>query len=76
MSFGKMQSFIEIYQTNTVTDEDGFAQTQEQLILSNRAYKEHRRASEAWKNRASFTTATTLFRLRKPHNLEITTEHL
>nr|WP_307989827.1 head-tail adaptor protein [uncultured Niameybacter sp.] len=76
MSFGQMQSFIEIYSTNTVKDEEGFATAQEQLILSRRAYKENRRGSEAWKNRASFTTATTLFRFRKPPNVDITTEHL
>lgn len=76
MSFGKMQSFIEVYQSNTTTDADGFAQTHEQRILSTRAYKEQQRGSEAWKNRASFTTETTLFRLRKPRNVDITTEHL
>ena len=76
MSFGKMQSFIEIWTTQIIKDEEGFATTEEQLLTKIRAYKESRSGSEAWKNRASFTTATVLFRFRKPPSLAITTAHL
>ena len=76
MSFGKMQSFIEICSTKMIKDDEGFATTEEQLLTQIRAYKESRSGSEAWKNRASFTTATVLFRFRKPPHLQVTTEHL
>ena len=76
MSFGKMQSFIQIYTTTSIKDEEGFMTQEEQLVVTLRAYKEHRRGSEAWKNRASFTTATVLFRFRKPPHVQVTTEHL
>ncbi len=32
------------------------------ILASVQAYKEDRHGSEAWKNRAAFTTATSLFR--------------
>jgi SPP1 family predicted phage head-tail adaptor len=76
MSFGKMRSFIEIYSVDNTKDEEGFNINSENLVLSTRAYKENRRGSEAWKNRASFTTATALFRFRKPPNVDINTEQI
>lgn len=73
MSFGKMQTYIKIYSTTSVKDEEGFSVKEEELLLEIRAYKENRNGNEAWKNRASFTTATVLFRFRKPPAIEITT---
>lgn len=74
MSFGKMQTFIEIYETVSVKDIEGFTINEENLLTTIRAYKEERHGSEAWKNRASFTTATALFQFRKPSVILITTE--
>ncbi len=73
MSFGKMKTIIEIYETITVKDHEGFAQKENRLLTTIRAYKEDRHGSEAWKNRASFSSATSLFRFRKPRNFELTT---
>ena len=76
MSFGMMQTFVEIYSTNSVKDEEGFVTKEEVLLLKTRAYKENRHGNEAWKNRASFTTATALFRFRKPPVIDISTTHV
>ena len=75
MSYGMMRSSIEIYSTATGKDAEGFATKEEQLLFITKAYKKEQRGSEAWKNRAAFSTATTLFRFRKPPELEILTEH-
>lgn len=76
MSFGMMQTFIEIYSTTSVKDAEGFATKGEQLLIRLRAYMENRHGNEAWKNRASFTTATALFRFRKPAHIRISSEHV
>lgn len=76
MSFGMMQTFIEIYSTISVKDEEGFVTKEEALLLKIRAYEENRHGNEAWKNRASFTTATALFSFRKPPDIEISTTHI
>jgi head-tail adaptor len=75
MSFGKMQTIIEIYETTPIKDNEGFVTKQDQLLTITRAYKEDRHGSEAWKNRASFTSATSLFRFRKPRDFDLTTNH-
>ena len=73
MSFGKMRTMVDIIQTQSIKDKDGFATEQESVVASIRAYKEDRHGNEAWKNRASFSTATSLFRFRKPHDFKVTT---
>lgn len=75
MSFGKMTSFIEIYKTISNKDKEGFSNKESLLLYKTRAYKENRSGNQAWKNRASFSTATVLFRFRKPKKIEITTQH-
>lgn len=47
MSFGMMQTFVEIYSTNSVKDEEGFVTKEEVLLLKTRAYKENRHGNEA-----------------------------
>ncbi len=74
MSFGKMQTVIEIYSANTTKDSEGFVTQENQLLIKTRAYKEDRNGSEAWKNRASFSSATSLFRFRKIFQIDITTD--
>ncbi|MTI80822.1 MAG: head-tail adaptor protein [Firmicutes bacterium] len=74
MSFGKMNTFIEIIKAEPIKDAEGFITEGEHIITSIRAYKEDRHGSEAWKNRASFSTATSLFRFRKIPDINITTE--
>ncbi|GLB61737.1 head-tail adaptor protein [Cytobacillus sp. NCCP-133] len=74
MSLGKMNVRIDIFKEESSKDEEGFVIQEEQLLTSTRAYKENRHGSEAWKNRASFSEASSLFRFRKPRELEVTTD--
>lgn len=74
MSLGKMNVAIEIVKEDSIKDAEGFVTKEEQIITSMRAYKENRHGSEAWKKRASFSEASSLFRFRKPRGLELTTE--
>ena len=64
MSFGKMNSFIDIIQTEQTKDTDGFAITTDTVLASVRAYKEERHGNVQWANRAAFSNATALFRFR------------
>ena len=73
MSFGKMNTQINIISTEQIKDSEGFVDHGDKLLASIRAYKEDRHGNEAWKNRASFSTATSLFRFRKIPGIEITT---
>lgn len=74
MSLGKMNVGIEIFSMVSTKDSEGFATEEEKLLFSIRAYKENRHGSEAWKNRASFSEASSLFRFRKSRGVEITTD--
>ncbi len=73
MSFGKMNTFIEIVEKQRRTDDEGFSADYDVHIASIRAYREGRHGSEKWANRATFSTATDLFRFRCIPNVEITT---
>lgn len=74
MSLGKMNVTIDIFKEESNKDAEGFVTKDEQLLASMRAYKESRHGSEAWKNRASFSEASSLFRFRKPRGFELTTD--
>ena len=74
MSFGKMNTFIEIVSKNHGIDDDGFSVEGYISVAKIRAYREGRHGSEKWANRAAFSTATDLFRFRCIPNVEITTD--
>lgn len=74
MSFGKMNSFIDIISSENVTDSEGFSKKEETVLASIRAYKEERHGNKMWANMAAFSEATVLFRFRKIPNLNITTK--
>lgn len=74
MSFGKMNTFIEIISTTSSTDDEGFKQESETTLKTSRAYREGRHASEKWSNMATFTSASDLFRIRSIPNFKITTD--
>ena len=74
MSFGKMNSFIDIISSENVTDSEGFSKKEETVLASIRAYKEERHGNKMWANMASISEATVLFRFRKIPNLNITTK--
>ena len=74
MSFGKMNTFIDIISTVPIKDEDGFTTKGDNILASVLAYKEDRHGSERWTNMASFSSATFLFRFRKIFGLKVTNE--
>ena len=74
MSFGKMNTFVDIISVKPVKDGEGFTEKGDVILASVRAYKEDRHGSEKWANRAAFSQASALFRFRKIPNLEVTTD--
>ncbi len=73
MSYGKMNTFIDIISTAPVKDADGFVTSGDHIVASIRAYKEDRHGNERWANMAAFSEATALFRFRKIPSVVITT---
>ena len=73
MSFGKMNTFIDLVEKQTVRDSEGFSTETDVILASVRAYREGRHGNEKWANRASFSEATDLFRFRRIPGVTITT---
>ena len=73
MSYGKMNTFVDIISTAPSKDGDGFVTTGDHIVASIRAYKEDRHGTERWANMAAFSEATALFRFRKIPGVEIAT---
>ena len=73
MSFGKMNTFIDIIEKTTIKDSDGFSTERDNVLASVRAYREGRHGSEKWANRATFSEATDLFRFRFIPDITVTT---
>jgi head-tail adaptor len=72
MSYGKMNTFIDIIEKVTTKDPEGFRTEGDNIVASVRAYREGRHGNEKWANRASFSEATDLFRFRRIPGLTIT----
>ena len=73
MSFGKMNTLIDIIRTVPVKDSEGFAAESDTVLAAVRAYKEDRHGDERWANMAAFSTASALFRFRVIPGLDIST---
>ena len=73
LSFGKMNTTIDIFEQQKVLDDDGFSSMQDVTVASVRAYREGRHGSERWANMAAFSEATDLFRFRTIPGLTVTT---
>lgn len=73
MSLGRMTTSISIVKHTTTYDSEGFSTQTDVAVKDTRAYREGRHGSTAWRNRASFTTATDLFIIRNP-GVKITTD--
>ncbi len=73
MSFGKMNTLVDVISTSPTKDHEGFATKSDTVLASVRAYKEDRHGSERWANRATFSKASALFRLRKIPGIDVTT---
>ena len=76
MSFGKMNTFIELGVFRKDVDQDGFATSVYERIAVVRAYREGQHGSQRWANLASFSEATDLFRFRVIPGVGITTDHI
>ena len=74
MSFGKMNSFIDIISPSIVTDTEGFSVKRDTILASVRAYREDRHGNRMWANMAAFSEATSLFRFRKIPDIDVTTK--
>jgi head-tail adaptor len=73
MSFGKMNTLIDIVEKVTIKDAEGFRTEIDNVVASVRAYREGRHGNEKWANRAQFSEATDLFRFRRIPNVTVTT---
>ena len=75
MSFGKLNTFIELGIFRKVKDADGFTTSFYETVARVRAYREGRHGSQKWANLASFSEATDLFRFRIIPDVSITTDY-
>ena len=76
MSFGRMNTLISIAQEVVTKDPEGFATKTDNILVSIHTYQEGRHGSQKWVNRAAFSEATDLFRLRVIPGLTVTTAHV
>ena len=74
MSFGKMNTFIDLVKKEVPVDAEGFKSEKEVTQASVRAYREGRHGSERWANMAAFWEATDLFRFRVIPGVSVTTD--
>lgn len=74
MSFGKMNTQIQITQKQVTLDDEGFQTESNVVVATVRAYREGRHGSEKWANRAAFSEATDLFRFRTIPGLTVTVD--
>ena len=75
MSFGKMNTFIDIISTEPVKDADGFANHGDTVLASVRAYFEQKNSTERWRNLSQSGEVNALFRLRCIPGVELNTRH-
>ena len=76
MSFGKMNTFVDIVSVTKKKDSEGFTVDSEEVIASVRAYREGRHGSQRWANLAAYSEATDLFRFRRIPGIGVTTDHI
>ena len=74
MSFGKMNTLVDIIQTAPMKDAEGFVVSGDTILATVRAYREEKHGNESWANRAAFSSASALFRFRKHPALTVTTD--
>ena len=76
MSFGKINTFVDIVSVTKKKDSEGFTVDSEEVLASVRAYREGRHGSQRWANLAAFSEATDLFRFRSIPGIGVTTDHI
>lgn len=73
-SLGSMRTSINLIAPVTVRDKEGFTTTRDEITATVRAQMEVRHTSAAWVNRAAYSTADVLFRIRTIPGLSVTTD--
>ena len=76
MSFGKMNSFIDIISVEPVKDADGFVNHGDTVLASVRAYFEQKNSTEKWRNMSQSSDVNALFRLRAIPGFELNNRHV
>jgi len=76
MSFGKMNSFIDIISVEPVKDADGFVNHGDTVLASVRAYFEQKNSTEKWRNMSQSSEVNALFRLRAILGFELSNRHI
>ena len=76
MSFGKMNTFIDIISTEPTKDADGFVNHGDTVVASVRAYFEQKNSTEKWRNMSQSSEVNALFRLRVVPGLELNNRHI
>ena len=74
MSFGKMNTLVDIVSTASVKDAEGFVSNGDTILATIRAYREEKHGNESWANRAAFSNASALFHFRRHPTLNVTTD--
>lgn len=73
-SLGSMTATIDLILPLAVRDKAGFSTTRDEVRATVRAYVEVRHASSAWVNRAAYSKADVLFRIRSIPGMAVTTD--
>jgi head-tail adaptor len=76
MSYGKMNTFIEIISAEPVKDADGFVKYGDTVLASVRASFEQKNSTEKWRNMSPSSEIDALFRLRYLPELELSPRHI
>jgi head-tail adaptor len=76
MSYGKMNTFVDIIERVNTKDAEGFRTETDNILASVKAYREGRHGNKKWANRASFSEATDLFRFRRIPGVAVTSAML
>lgn len=78
MSYGKMNTFIDIISIEPAKDAEGFVTKDDHVLASLRAYKEVRNTTAKWERivgSAAFSNVNAMFRFRRVPSLTLSTSH-
>jgi head-tail adaptor len=76
MSFGKMNTQIDIISTEPQKDADGFVNHGDTVIASVKAYFEQKNSTEKWRNMSQSNEVNALFRLRNIPDIKLSNRHV
>lgn len=74
LSYGKMNTFVDLIEKQKVKDADGFVTETNVIVASFRAYYEPKHGSKKWVNRTQLFEATALFCFRAISGIKVNTD--